>query len=65
MTKNNLNSKANIAKQFMKAIPFSTELSMSLDLIENGYASISMPYDKGSLEISVQGSYMEELSLHY
>ena len=46
MKKNNLNSKDNIAKQFMKAIPFSTELSMSLDMIENGYATISMPYDK-------------------
>lgn len=46
MTKNNINSKADIAKQFMSAIPFSTELSMSLDLIDNGFAIISMPYDE-------------------
>jgi uncharacterized protein (TIGR00369 family) len=46
MTKYRINSKADIAKQFMRAIPFSTELSMSLDLIENGFATISMPYDE-------------------
>ena len=41
-----INSKADIAKQFMKVIPFSAELSMSLDFIENGFAIISMPYDE-------------------
>ena len=46
MIKYRINSKADIAKQFMRAIPFSTELSMSLDLIENGFATISMPYDE-------------------
>ena len=45
MAKVSIKDKSKIATQFMRAIPFSAELSMSLDLIENGNAIISMPYD--------------------
>jgi len=41
----NFNKQSNIARQFVQAIPFSAELSMSVDLIENGFAIMSMPYD--------------------
>lgn len=34
-----------LARQFIEAIPFSKALSMSLDSIEAGRATISMPYD--------------------
>jgi uncharacterized protein (TIGR00369 family) len=35
-----------IAKQFMAAIPHATDLGMELVGIENGEATITMPYDK-------------------
>lgn len=46
MAKISIKDKSEIATQFMQVIPFSAELSMSLDFIENGNAIISMPYDK-------------------
>lgn len=45
MAKISIREKSKLATQFMQAIPFAAELSMSLDLIENGNAIISMPYD--------------------
>jgi uncharacterized protein (TIGR00369 family) len=38
--------KAKLARQFMEAIPHSRELGMRLDLIDDGVAETSMPYDE-------------------
>jgi len=38
--------KIKLARQFMEAIPHSRHLKMSLDLIDEGVAEISMPYDE-------------------
>ena len=45
MAKVGIKDKSEIATKFMQVIPFSAELAMSLDFIENGKAIISMPYD--------------------
>ena len=45
MAKLGVKDKSKIATKFMQVIPFSAELAMSLDFIENGKAIISMPYD--------------------
>lgn len=37
--------KTEIARKFIEAIPYSKALSMRLDAIEDGTATISMPYD--------------------
>ncbi|AVO39333.1 PaaI family thioesterase [Pukyongiella litopenaei] len=38
--------KANLARQFIEAIPHARELGLSLDEIGDGMATISMPYDE-------------------
>jgi len=38
--------KVRVARQFMEAIPHSSYLQMSLDVLEDGIAEISMPYDE-------------------
>ncbi len=39
-------TRARMARQFMQLLPHSRELAMELVLLENGFAEISMPYDK-------------------
>lgn len=41
-----MSDKVNIARQFMEAIPHSRDLGMVLTAIENGVATITMPYDE-------------------
>jgi hypothetical protein len=41
-----MSDKVNIARQFMEAIPHSRDLGMVLTEIENGVATIMMPYDE-------------------
>jgi uncharacterized protein (TIGR00369 family) len=38
--------KAKLARQFMEAIPHSRHLSMRMDMLDDGVAEISMPYDE-------------------
>lgn len=45
MTKLTAEQTQKVARQFMEAIPHARELSMTLDLLDNGTAEISMPYD--------------------
>lgn len=40
------NTKINMARQFIEAIPHAQALSMRLDELEEGVAQISMPYDE-------------------
>jgi uncharacterized protein (TIGR00369 family) len=38
--------KAKMARQFMQAIPHSRHLALELTALNNGFAEVSMPYDK-------------------
>lgn len=42
----NAEQKAQIARQFIEAIPFSKALNMQFEVIEDGVAQISMPYSE-------------------
>ena len=46
MTEMTPETKAKLARQFMEAIPHSRRLGMSLDVLADGIAEVSMPYDK-------------------
>ncbi len=46
MTKMTAEMKAKMARQFMDAIPHSRHLGMTLDVLHDGVAEVTMPYDE-------------------